>query len=113
VFSELKVENRLVNAYLQNLRDMVIRFKHHADYHQKFMRLHHLQIKQKVDVSRLALEKSQMMSFERDTESCPTSSLKLGNETTDMTSSLKENSLNCKLIPSKAGEICKSSDFPK
>jgi hypothetical protein len=33
LFSQLKVQNRLVNAYLQNISDMGIGFSHHADYH--------------------------------------------------------------------------------
>jgi hypothetical protein len=42
LLSQLKIQNRIINAYLQNITEMGLGFKHHADYHHKFLRLHHL-----------------------------------------------------------------------
>ena len=55
LFASLKIQNRLVNAYLQNIFDLDIGFKHFQDYHDKFMRLHHLKIKQSIPIVKLAL----------------------------------------------------------
>jgi hypothetical protein len=33
LFASLKIQNRLVNAYMQNIVDLGLGFKHHQDYH--------------------------------------------------------------------------------
>ena len=75
LFSQLKIHNRLINAYLNNITEMEVGFKHHADYHHKFIRFHHLQALESVAVGKFATGKVR----EREVESCPVSSLKLGN----------------------------------
>jgi hypothetical protein len=92
---------------------MRLGFNDFAGYHDNFVRLHHLKVKSKVNVGKINLQKSSIISFSKELESRPPSSLKISNETTDMTSSFKEYPLHCRASEPISFPLCKSSEFPK